>query len=185
MLSYSTAFRALTGVAALVIKSRWICAFVFVIGAGSVRADFNDGVIAHMKGDYATALQTLLPLAQTAQHALAQYYVGVIYANGQGTQQNLQEAGKWFKAAAKQGVVQAQLRLGKMYASGKGVPVDLERAYAWLSVAKQRGQAKAQSTLDEVSTKLASGDISAAKKLADEYWTNYGKAPETTAEQHP
>ncbi len=141
------------------------------------RADFNDGVVAHLKGDYTTAFQTMLPLAKTANHALAQYYLGIMYVNGQGTKQDLAEASKWFDAAAKQGVAQAQYRMAEMYSTGKGAPLDLERAYAWLSVGAHLGHAKSQDRLPAISKTLKPEELANAKKLGDDYIKEYGKPP--------
>jgi hypothetical protein len=153
-----------------------------LLASATVRADFNDGVVAHLKGDYAQALQTMLPLAQTANHPLAQYYLGIMYFNGQGVEQDLQEAGKWFDTAARQGVSQAQYRLGEMYAAGKGVPQDFERAYAWLSVASHLGHTPAAAALKTYAEKLSTSELAQAQKLSDEYIQSYGKKPEAQDE---
>jgi len=65
-------------------------------------ADFNKGVDAYERGDYATALREMTPFAEQG-NAIAQYGLGLIYANGEGIEKNLTEAMKWYRKAAEQG----------------------------------------------------------------------------------
>ena len=155
-------------------------AAILLLFTSHALADFNDGVVAHAMGQYDKALQTLLPLAQTSNHALAQYYLGIMYSNGQGVPQDFKEASKWFHNAAQQGTAQAQFRLGELYASGKGVPQDFEQAYAWFSVASHLGHSKAAESLKAASEKLSPDEITEAKRLADEFISKYGQKPENT-----
>ena len=53
-------------------------------------------------------------LAEQGQ-AKAQYHLGIIYYGGLDVWQDKQEAGRWFRMAAKQGHVSSQIRLGDMY----------------------------------------------------------------------
>ena len=48
---------------------------------------------------------------------------------------SLAEAASWYRTAAAQGHVPAQLALGKRYAYGRGVPEDKEEAILWLECA--------------------------------------------------
>ena len=76
-------------------------------------ADFQKGLDAAQKGDFATALREWKPLAEQGV-AFAQYNLGVMYANGQGVPQNYKTAVKWYRLAAKQGLAGAQYYLGVM-----------------------------------------------------------------------
>ena len=86
-------------------------------------ADFQAGLEAAQRGDYATTLLEWRPLAELGV-AHAQYNLGYMYDNGQGAPADDAEALKWFRLAAEQGVAQAQFYLGLVYATGKGVPAD-------------------------------------------------------------
>jgi hypothetical protein len=81
----------------------------------------EDGITAAKRGNYATALRLLRPLAEQGR-AFAQYNLGLMYAEGQGVRQDDAEAVKWYRLAAVQGVAFAQYNLGLMYAEGQGVP---------------------------------------------------------------
>lgn len=141
-------------------------------------ADFNDGAYAYARGDYTTALQTLMPLAQTSNHALAQYYIGIMYMKGQGVDQSYEEASRWLTEASKKGIAQAQYKLGELYVSGQGVPQDFESAYAWFSVAQKLGHKMAGDARNKAAEKLSQDELGEASRLADEYIKEYGKPPE-------
>ena len=85
--------------------------------------DFQKGVNAYEKGDYATALKEWTPFADQG-HAKAQYNLGVAYANGEGVFQDYKTAVKWYILSAEQGNAKAQYNLGIMYDNGKGVLQD-------------------------------------------------------------
>ena len=79
----------------------------------SASADFQKGLTAAQRGDYATALREWKPLAEQG-NADAQYNLGVMYAQGKGIPQNHKTAVKWYRLAAKQGDAFAQYNLGNM-----------------------------------------------------------------------
>ena len=70
-----------------------------------------------------------------------------MYTGGMGVAQDSQEAVKWWRLAAEQGDVSAQVQLGAMYGTGQGVPQDDGEAVKWFQLAAQQGQAKAQFNL--------------------------------------
>lgn len=111
-------------------------------------ADFQEGMAAMDKGDYATAIKKLLPLAMQGD-AEAQSAVGTLYAIGQGVAQDDQEAVKRFRLAAEQGYSIAQLTLGDMYSVGRGTAQDQQEAAKWYRLAAKQGNAKAQTPLEK------------------------------------
>ena len=93
-------------------------------------ADFRAGVEAYESGDYATAYKEWLPLAELG-HADAQFFLGNMYADGEGMPEDDAAAVKWYRNAAEQGYARAQFNLGVMYADGEGVPEDDATAVKW------------------------------------------------------
>ena len=93
----------------------------------SVSQDFQVGMDAARKGDYATALREWTPLAEQGD-AGAQYNLGLMYGNGDGVPQDDKNAMKWYTLAAGQGYADAQYNLGFMYDNGYGVPQDYKTA---------------------------------------------------------
>ena len=63
-----------------------------------------------------------------------------MYHNGQGVEQNSEEAFKWHKKAAEQGYAAAQYPVGLMYSKGDGVEQDKEEAIKWLQKAADQWQ---------------------------------------------
>ena len=100
----------------------FILALCLII-APSAWGDYQNGRTAYNRGDYATALKELRPLAEQG-HAGAQYFIGYMYYKGQGVDQDGAEAVKWLRKAAEQGDVKAQLRfLAMMCYKGLGLTV--------------------------------------------------------------
>ena len=96
--------------------------FVLSMGATSLaHADVEKGWEAYDRGDYETALTEWLIDAEQGD-MLAQYNLGVMYANGWGVLENDAEAVRWYRLAADQGNAKAQFNLGGMYDNGLGVP---------------------------------------------------------------
>ena len=79
--------------------------------------------------------------------SIAQYNLGVIYCKGQGVQQNLTEACRYFKLAAEQGHVDAQIELGGLYEHGHGVSKDLAESVRLYSLAVAQGSVVAHCRL--------------------------------------
>ena len=139
-----------------------------LFSAGSTWADFDDGMAAYERGDYATALKEFRPLAEQG-HVVAQFNLGVMYDHGYGVPENNTEAVKWFRKAAVQGNSKAQSQLGIMYVLGIGVPKDYVKAHMWFSLAKAEGHEGAAKSLDLVKKQMKTGQISEAQKLAAEW----------------
>ncbi|MEQ1742709.1 MAG: hypothetical protein ABL869_09480, partial [Candidatus Nitrotoga sp.] len=63
--------------------------------AAAVTKDFEDGEKLISSKDYAKALKSFKKAAEQG-HALAQNYMGLIYAKGLGVTQDFQKAEPWF-----------------------------------------------------------------------------------------
>ena len=109
-------------------------------------AGWDEVMAAYQRGDYATVVRELRPLAEQGD-AKAQYNLGVMYATGLGVPQDYAEAVKWYRKAAEQGVAEAQLNLALMYANGRGVPQDYAEAMKWYRKSAEQGHAEAQVNL--------------------------------------
>ena len=64
--------------------------------------DFQRGMAAYKRGDYAIALQEWKPLAKQG-NAQAQFLLGSLYGFGRGVPQDYTEALKWVRKSAEQG----------------------------------------------------------------------------------
>ena len=152
---------------------------VLTISGGVVLAGpFEDGIAAIGKGDYATALRLLRPLAEQGD-AKAQISLGAMYAGGQGVAQDYREAVKWYRSAAEQGIASAQIVLGGMYADGRGVAQDYLRAHMWFNLAalKLSGDAGKWATenRDRIAKSLTPAQVVQAQEMAKRCEQSYYK----------
>ena len=109
----------------------------------SFAGPLEDADTAYRKGDYATALRLLRPLADQG-HPIAQSLLGIMYLKGAGVAQDYAEAMKWHGLSASQGYAPAQTGLGLMYFNGTGVARDYTEAMRWFRLAADQGYSLAQ-----------------------------------------
>ncbi len=129
-----------TSVAAL----RWIAAALLLLATTSITdADFDAGVRAYNRGDYASAFREFRALAEQGD-AKAQNNLGFMYANGKGVSEDDRLAIFWYHKAAEQGNAGSQFNLGVMYDEGKGVSEDDRLAAFWHRKAAEQGNAGSQ-----------------------------------------
>lgn len=83
-------------------------------------------------------------------YADAQFNLGLMYANGEGVPQDMEQAVELFKKAAEQGHVDAQNNLGAMYFTGEGVARDEKKAIEWFEKAAAQGNEDARANLDAI-----------------------------------
>ncbi len=119
---------------------------LLALGRGGTVSQADAVNAAYEKGDYATALRLLLPLAEQGD-VRAQSAVGEIYYHGRGMPRDDIEAMKWFRRAGEQGEISAQFHLAEMYAQGQHVPQDFSEAFKWYRLAAEQGYAQAQYNL--------------------------------------
>jgi len=161
-------------------KKRLIAGLLLLV-VSHAYADFNDGVVALMAGKFDAALKVFVPLAETDNHAYAQYFLARMYERGEGVEKDRKTAAKWYRKAAEKGVNDAQFRLATMYESGDGVPKDMEYAYAWYSVAAHLGSVKAPPAMERTRSQMREDEFVEADKLSRDLISKYGTVPETTA----
>lgn len=110
--------------------------YFFVTGAGGVEIDVTKA-LEHMR------------FAARAGQPMSQFNLGVMYAKGNGVEQNLEEAARWYWSAADQGNTGAMVQLAKLLRSGEGIPKDEQAARQWLELAAEEGSDEALAMLDQ------------------------------------
>jgi len=128
---------------------------------------------AFQRGLYITALNLALPRAREGD-AAAQTLAAEIYSRGLGVRQNMQEAAKWYKLAAEQGVPEAQFQYALMLIDGEFVDKDGDQAFALMEDAANAGNALAQFNYAQMLLERRPGE--SGVKLAVPY---YEKAART------
>jgi hypothetical protein len=95
----------------------------------------------------------LLAKANTGD-AAAELQAGDAYAAGKGQPRDARQlaadyaqAAAWYRKAADQGSIKAQIHLGDLYRDGRGVARDMMQATTWYRKAADQGDAGAQGTL--------------------------------------
>ena len=116
-------------------------------------ADYQAGMDANNRGDYATALREWRPLAEQGD-ARAQFDLGLLYENGDGVPRDYAKAHQWYEKSAAQGGAKAQFYLGMQCAFGEGVPLDLVQAHMWYSLAAGNGHAAATVYRDDLARQM-------------------------------
>lgn len=112
----------------------------------SLANDLDEGSAAYQQKNYAEAIKKFRTAAARGDPK-AQYNLGVMHGQGQGTPQDFGQAEKFFTQSAGQGFAQAQVALGLMYSEGRGVSRDDSKALTWYRKAAQQGNAWAQFAL--------------------------------------
>lgn len=142
--------------------------------AAKAAGSLEKGEAAFFKGDYATAMQLLRPLADEGD-AQAQYFLGFMHEKGLGVPQDYGGAIRWYRLAAESGHPYAQNNLGVLYKNGKGVAKDYVQAYAWFALAASGylpaelgHRERALLNLEEVASQMSSAQITEAQKLVQE-----------------
>lgn len=74
----------------------------------------------------------------------------MMHLNGQGVDQNYNEAAALLQQAAYQGLAQAQNNLGALYENGLGVTKSQKQAKEWFHKAAEQGHVSAQNNLDRL-----------------------------------
>ncbi|MBO5382704.1 MAG: SEL1-like repeat protein [Ruminococcus sp.] len=69
---------------------------------------------------------------------------GMKYYQGDGVEQNYEEAVKWFRMAARKGFTKAMYNIGICYNYGEGVPENKEEAAIWYNKAAEKNYVPAQ-----------------------------------------
>jgi TPR repeat protein len=141
---------------------------VLSFAATVIAGPADDALDAFVNHDYATAL-TLFHRAADQGDANGFFMLGVMYATGQGIQQNYTEAAKWYRLATDQGNADAQYNLGGMYATGQGVQQDYVSAHLWLSLSAAQGEQSATKSRDLIARRMTPAQIAEAQRLAREW----------------
>lgn len=85
----------------------------------------------------------------------AMHFLGALYEDGIGVEQDLKLAAKWYQAAADKDMPEAQTALGLLYAQGKGVEKDTAKAVDWVKKAADKNHLEAQTIYGQM---LVRGD---------------------------
>jgi TPR repeat protein len=98
----------------------------------------------------------------------AQFELGRAYSAGDGVKLDMEEAARWYLAAAEQGHAMAAYSLGFAYWRSRGVDNDLVQAYRWFSVAADQDVGDAADWVRKIEAKLNDSQREEAERLLAE-----------------
>lgn len=106
---------------------------------GDAKSQVDIGVCLQAEND---SVQAAWWYQQAAEQGLsaAQYYLGIMYHDGDGVPKDYKQARSWFKKAAEQGLSVAQQKLGTLYLNGEGVRQDYKQALSLFNQAAKQGE---------------------------------------------
>ena len=113
--------------------------------------------------------------AAEQENAVAQYNLGVCYANSKGVVKNEAEAMKWYRKAAVQGDKEAQFSLGESYDKCESVPKKNLLAYQWYLLASANGNETARENVPKLEAKLTAEQRAEGQRLATEWQAAFEK----------
>ena len=113
-------------------------------------------------------LEDILSCAEQGD-ADAQYFLGFMYANGDGVPEDDAEAVRMFRLAAEQGYAASQYNLGVMYRNGRGVPQDDVLAYMWYNLAAAQATFGGAEGKDRLEQQMTREQIAEAQRLSREW----------------
>lgn len=140
--------------------------------AGDLETQYRVGAFEEQRNAFEAAAGWY-ERAAAAGHPAAQDRLGVLYAKGQGVDQNHATALDWFRKSAEQGHPSAYSNLGLMYMHGRGEPADLRKARESFTKAAELGDSAAQVQLGRLFEK---GEL--VPKNSTEAYQWYRKAAE-------
>src|SRR5439155_8795846 len=106
-------------------------------------AELARALEAYRRGDYATAMDIIRPLAGQGDPTAQSRPAGLL-ARGAGAEPDVVEAARWYRKGAEGGDPIAQDNLGSMLSEGRGVARDEAEAVVWWERAAERGVTAAQ-----------------------------------------
>ena len=116
----------------------WIAVLLFALSSAPAEADVEAGIAAYQGGDFVVALREFQEAAKHDDvHALN--YLGIMYAEGLGTQRDDKRAADMFYIAQTLGYPEATANLARMYAEGLGVRQDNKAALSSYRAAAKAG----------------------------------------------
>jgi S1-C subfamily serine protease len=135
--------------------------------SGAAWADQTSAMQLYAAKKYSEALAQFLPMAEGG-NPVAQFFVGVIFDNGQSVPVDHAAAVGWYQRAAEQGHPFAQLRLAQMLNVGEGGARDQRQSLKWALIAEtgnlpSERRVAAQRLRDQVAMVLSPEEREAVK----------------------
>lgn len=133
----------------------------------TAQADFDAGMYSYSMGNYDDAAREFLDSAQKGE-TQGEYYLGLLYEEGQGVPLDYKQAMNWYTKAAARGDTDAAFALGRMYSKGLGVTQNRPMAYFWYGRAAKGGHYLGKQEQEKCAGRMAPDQLKVAHRLASE-----------------
>lgn len=140
---------------------------LLVLVVFGAQADFSSGLYAYSVGNYDDAAREFRDCANRGE-VQGEYYIGLLYEEGQGVPKDYKTALSWYTKAATKGDVDAAFALGRMYSRGMGVTQDRALAYAWFARAARSGHYLGRQEQQKCASRMSPEQLQAAQRLGME-----------------
>ncbi len=127
----------------------------------------DQALLLATQGNHQEAARLFMQAAEQGNRP-AQYFIGLMYARGDGVEQSFEDAFKWLHKASMGGYPKAVYHLGEMYVKGDGIAIDNVKAMAWFWVGTTLGDRYAEKRLRAIATRLSPEELAEAKLLSKE-----------------
>jgi TPR repeat protein len=151
-----------------------IAIFALTVALPPCRADTEAGMQAYEAGDYETAYQEWLPLAEQGS-PVAQYNLSLLYRYGKGRPVDSRIAADWCLKAADAGFLPAQYEMARIYEAGEGVRRNPVEAHKFYSLAAQQRYKDAKKRRKQLAKTMTSTQLAHAEMWLRE-WKKARKA---------
>ena len=151
-----------------------IAVIVFAVALPFSRADVATGMAAYDAGDYETAYNEWLPLAEQGSPS-AQFNLSLLYRYGKGRPVDSKTAAAWCLKAADAGFVPAQYEMAKIYEAGEGVRQNSVEAHKFYKLAAEQRYRDAKKLKKQLAKTMTSTQLAHAEMWLRE-WKKARKA---------
>jgi len=151
-----------------------IAVIVLAVALPLSHADVEPGMAAYDAGDYETAYNEWLPLAEQGSPS-AQFNLSLLYRYGKGRPVDSKAGAEWCLKAADAGFVPAQYEMAKIYEAGEGVRLNLVEAHKFYSLAAAQRYEDAKKRKKKLAKTMTSTQLAHAEMWLRE-WKKARKA---------
>jgi len=150
-------------------------------------AYYQNGIPGRIDADPGRARRFFAYAASYFGDSDAQFSLATMFLNGQGGDQNVRQAARWFKLAARKGHVGAQAEFGHMLFEGIGVERRPIEGLMWLSIARllSPGDPVIQARHEQAFSTAGEDERRQAVAMAETWIAHNNSGPQTQAAAAP
>ncbi len=142
----------------------------YIFSATDPAGDITEKAVSLARAKKSTQAVIMFTQAAEQGNRAAQYFLGLMYARGDGLEQDFKQAYKWLHKAAMGGHPKAMYHLGMMYVNGDGVEEDVVRAQEWFWLGTTAGDRYSEKRLRAITPRLNSDEMAVAVRESRELW---------------